>query len=129
MACPWRAHQMIFLNLLAAICGNPSFFSFPTWYKYLPSTGTDPFGQCLFNIDYTSPITFGLIGLAILDILLRLGGMVAFGYLVWGGLQYVLSQGQPDRTKKALDTILNSIIGLVITLVATGLVSFVARMF
>lgn len=120
---------MSFLSLLAATCGSGSFFAFPAWYKYLPSSGADQFGQCQFTLDYTNPLTFGLIGLAILDILLRIGGMVAFGLLVWGGIQFITSQGNPEGTKKALSTVTNALIGLVITLSATGVIAFIAGRF
>lgn len=40
------------------------------------------------------------------------------------GVQYILSQGDPQKVAKAKNTILYSVIGLVITLVAATLVMF-----
>lgn len=120
---------MILFNLFAAACGTGSFFSFPAWHSYLPSSGVDSFGQCQFTFDYTNPLTFGLIGLAILDILLRIGGMVAFGLLVWGGIQFLTSQGNPEGVKKAIATVTNALVGLAITLSAAGVIAFIAGKF
>lgn len=45
---------------------------------------------------------------------IMLSGIVAFGSLVWGGVQYLISGVSPDQLKSAKDRIFFSIIGLVI---------------
>jgi hypothetical protein len=45
--------------------------------------------------------------------------------VIVGGLQYVLSGGDPNGTKQAKDTILYALIGLVVALFAQVIVSFV----
>lgn len=100
-----------------------SFLGLPPWYKYL-SGSEDAFGKCIPVIDKNNYTDFWLIGLAGIDILLRLVAIVAVGFVVYGGFQYMTSTGEPDRTKKAKDTILNALVGLVICLVATSVVSF-----
>lgn len=47
--------------------------------------------------------------------------------IVIGGLMYVLSGGDGNNTKRAKDAIQYAIIGLVVALIAQGLVSFVLR--
>lgn len=47
-------------------------------------------------------------------------GIVSVGMLVFGGYQYILSQGNPTKIGDAKDTIINSILGL-----ALGLLSYV----
>ncbi len=76
---------------------------------------------------FNFPGDLTLVALAIAEILLRLGGIVAFGYVIWGGIQYVTSQGEPDKTKKAKDTIMNAVIGMIIAMFATAIVSFVGN--
>lgn len=65
-----------------------------------------------------------LIGFGILDIVIRIAGLVAVGFVVYGGVLYVLSRGEPDKAKKALGTIINALIGLVIAVVAAAIVAF-----
>ena len=47
-------------------------------------------------------------------------GIVSVGMLVFGGYQYILSQGNPTKIGDAKDTVINSILGL-----ALGLLSYV----
>lgn len=103
---------------------SEKFLNMPHWYEYLPGN-RDPFGKCMPTFDWRHPESLWGIGLALIDILLRIGALVAVGYVIWGGFQYMISQGEPDRTKSAKDTILNALIGLVIALVAATLVSFI----
>lgn len=104
---------------------SKSFLTFKTWFYYLP--------QSSFSTDCSitkfqalgSNSGFLLIALAIIDDLIRVAGLVAIGYVIWGGLQYITSQGSPDMTKKAQQTIINALIGLVLAVVAASLVSFI----
>lgn len=111
----------------ANYCGKQAngFFGFPTWYKYLDPQFVN--GKCELNA--TFPDDFGKIGLAVVEILLRVGGLVAVGFVVYGGFKYITSQGEPDKTKNARQTIVNSIIGLLITTIATVVVAFIGKEF
>jgi len=51
--------------------------------------------------------------------------VVAVMMIIYGGMQYVLSSGDAGKTKKARDTILYAVIGLVVALMAQALVYFV----
>lgn len=62
-----------------------------------------------------------------LQLVFGLAGAIAFIIVVLGGLKYVLSQGNPQETAKAKDTIMYALIGLVICLVAFTIVRFVIR--
>ena len=122
----------IIRNFAANACAQgPGGISFlPTWYKYLPrDTSTTAAGQCSVKFSgQNGTITstdISAILLAVVEILLRLGAIVAVGYVIWGGIQYILSQGTPDKTKDAKDTIVNALIGLVLTIMATGIVNFI----
>ena len=110
----------------AACSGSSSsFLGFPTWYKYLNPTFEN--GNCVLHANF--PDDMGKIGLALVEILLRLGGLVAVIFVVYGGFNYITSQGEPDKTKSARQMIVNSIIGLIITTVATVIVAFIGREF
>lgn len=62
-----------------------------------------------------------------LHLALAVAGAIAMLIIVIAGLQYILSQGDPQKTAKAKDAILYAVIGLVITMVAYGIVSLVVR--
>ncbi|MBQ6410223.1 hypothetical protein IJI18_03165 [Candidatus Saccharibacteria bacterium] len=51
--------------------------------------------------------------------------LVAVIFIVVGGVNYMTSQGDPGKTKKAKDTILYAVIGLIIAVLAFAIVNFV----
>jgi type IV secretory pathway VirB2 component (pilin) len=70
-----------------------------------------------------------LIVAAITEILLRLAALIAVIMVIVGGVSYITSQGDPNKTKQALNTIINSLIGLVISVAAATIVTFIAGRF
>ncbi len=58
--------------------------------------------------------SFGEIASKLAPFILALGGMVAFLFLIWGGIKYMLSQGDPKAVTSARSTIVSAIIGLII---------------
>ena len=52
-------------------------------------------------------------------------GILAVIVIIIGGVNYTLSQGDPGKVKKAKDTILYGIIGLIVALLAFAIVQFV----
>lgn len=123
------------LSLFAApSCAPKTFFGIPSWWQYLypDYIKVSKAGVCEFNFQLIQggkldPVAISLIGFGILDILLRLAGLVAVAFVVYGGIQYVLSQGEPEKTKHALGTIVNALIGMGITIIAVAVVSFVGH--
>ena len=114
----------IFQLFAATNCSN-TFFGIPPWYKYLAVAGKLN-GQCqITTLNLPGDLT--LVALGFLDILLRVAGIAAVGYVVYGGIQYVVSQGEPARTKAAQGTIINALIGLAVTIISVALVSFIGN--
>lgn len=113
-----------------------SFLGIPKWYKYLNTEFTATSGES-GNCDIVIPKdadghvdiqrTVGPILLAVTEILLRVGTYLAIGVIVWGGIQYQISQGEPERTKNARSMIINAVVGLVIAIFATAIVNLVGR--
>lgn len=60
---------------------------------------------------------------------LALAGAVAVAYIVWGGMQYTLSQGDSGKVKKAKDTLLYAIVGLIVVMFAFVILNFVIGKF
>jgi len=52
----------------------------------------------------------------VLYTVLGLVGIIFFGYLVYGGYIWMTARGNEERVRQATDTLINSIIGLVVTL-------------
>lgn len=103
---------------------SATFLKFPTWYKYIidpSSTGTEC--KLAFNPLTDTPKVL----LAVFEIILRIGGLLAVGMIIYGGIQYILSQGEPDKAKGARSTILNAIIGLVISMSAVVIVNLIGK--
>lgn len=114
----------------------------PRWYDYLdlgnkngdpcaivgpghtktgdPCKPTDSSG-CEFDWGRALP----RVALAVVNILLRVAGLIAVGFTIYGGFRYILSQGEPEATKKAKGTIISASVGLVITMSASLAVGFV----
>lgn len=130
---------------LPANCEKGSFLGLPRWYEYLeldPDTckiigpskeAIDSEGNAItyddgrvkteVDIAKAAPLVF----LAVIDILLRVAGMAAFVYIIISGFKFVTAQGSPDKEKAARQTIINAAIGLVISIVAIGLVTAVGN--
>lgn len=112
------------LSTFADECGAKGFTFIPTWYKYL-TVKKDSTGVCTpqVNIPGDAP----KIVLALIDMALTLAGIIAIGFVFYGGIKYIMSQGEPDKIKEAQHTVMNAVIGLVIALLATAIVAFVGR--
>jgi len=118
------------LQNFAASCDvAQSVYGIPTWYKYLPGE-TDPAdgATCRLVLDFNvgTATSFVAIGIAVIEIMLFVAGIVAVAFIIYGGFRYLISQGNPDQTKVAKDSILNALIGLAITIIATTFVRFLA---
>ena len=83
-------------------------------------------GQTLANgktLDLTGFIW--RIALNIIDIALAVVGYIAFFFVLYGGFQYLTGGNNPSQIEKARKTILNAVIGLVISLGAVAVVNLI----
>ncbi len=121
----------LFQNFAVACSASKSFFGLPTWYKYLQSFQVNDFQGsptiCQPQINNLNDIW--LIVAAVIELLLRLAAVAAIAMVVWGGIQFISSQGEPEATHKARGTIINALVGLVIAVGAATFVSFIAGRF
>lgn len=99
-------------------CGG-SFLGFPKWYAHLPGSGS-----CQPTL--TSLNQIWVIVLNIVDIMIRLAGIVAVGMILWAGFKYIRSEGEAAKTAEAKNTILSAVIGLVLVIAAVAIVEFAA---
>lgn len=125
------------LNFVGASCSN-GFLGFPTWYKYLEidqncriigptRPALDKKGEETGGTEVDVAKAIPLVALAVIDILMRLAGIVAFYYIVVSGFKFVLAQGSPDKEKAARQSLINSVIGLLISIFAIGVMTALGK--
>ena len=61
----------------------------------------------------------------IINVVIGVIGFVAVAFIIFGGFQYTTSAGDPGKVKRAKDTILYGIIGLIVAMLAYAIVNFV----
>jgi len=61
----------------------------------------------------------------IVNVLLFIAGAIAVVMIILGGIRYVTSNGDQAQVKAAKDTILYSVVGLIVALLAFAIVQFV----
>ena len=61
----------------------------------------------------------------IINVIVYIVGLLAVIMIIYGGVLYTTSAGDPGKVKKAKDTILYGIIGLVIAVLAFAIVNFI----
>lgn len=116
------------LSHFAAACtSNTTFLGLVPWYHYL-QVGMQN-GSCqVTNFQLLgSNGSLVLILMAIIDDLLRIAGLAAVLVIIYGGIKYITSGGSPDKTASAQSTVINSLIGLAIALIAIQFVSFLGN--
>jgi hypothetical protein len=109
---------------------NPSqnggkFFGFPHWWQYINQGRKDGLGNCIPDVKF--PEGIWLIALAGVNMLLYLAGIVAVVSIIYAGITYIMSQGNSEQGAHAKNRLINSIIGLVIVVVAASLVAFIGN--
>lgn len=102
-----------------------NFLLLPHWWEYMNKFQYDTLGQCQPVFNFPSGIF--PVGLALLDILLRLAGFVAIIAIIAAGVQYIFAQGNSEKAAAARKGIYNALIGLGIVFTATLLVTFVGK--
>lgn len=114
-------------HLFAASCQGGNFLGFPTWYKYLDGYVDPKTGMCAPQMNGLNDVW--LVLAAVIEILLRVAALLAVGFVIYGGISYMTSNGEPDKTTKARHTIISALIGLGIAISAGVVVGFIAGRF
>lgn len=99
---------------------SDKFFGIPVWYQYLEMNE-----DCTLKKDANENVPAKVI-LGIIDIALFLAGLLAVIMIIWGGFQFIFANGEPGSIANARKTILNAVIGLIIAILASQIVRFVA---
>ena len=81
--------------------------------------------KLIIPVKATDDLT-GLI-LKAVNVILLVAGVVAFIVLIFGGIGYMTSSGDPEKAEKAKNTIIYAIIGIVVVMLAYAIVMFIAK--
>jgi hypothetical protein len=104
-------------------CEVGGFLGIPPWYRGLTSND----GQC--SIDPPSGDKDALskfilhIALNLIEIGLYIVGYIAVFFVLYGGFQFLTGGSNPSQIEKARKTILNAVVGLVISISAVVIVN------
>ena len=82
-------------------------------------------GGKLDNKDTLPTLSATEIVTNILNTAYFLAGIVAVGMIIFAGIQYLTANGEPSKAKKAMDTIIFSVVGLIIVIAAFAITKFV----
>lgn len=123
-------------NQLTGIPANPGascdlsrkVYEIPTWYQYLDGEA-DFQGICrpILNLKDNLQNSVVAVLLGVFEIIIFIAAIIAVAFVLVGGFQYMLSQGEAERSKNARTTIINALIGLAITLSATAIVKLIGQ--
>lgn len=108
---------------LAADCGGDGFLGIPAWHRGLVA------GDCTIEkpVGEEGMQKFAIkVALNITQALMVVVAYVTIIFLIKGGFDYMTSAGDQQGTANAKKTITNSLIGLVIAILAASIVSMVA---
>jgi cytochrome bd-type quinol oxidase subunit 2 len=61
----------------------------------------------------------------VINTMLFIVGILSVIMIIWGGISFVISRGDPDKTKNARNTIVYAVVGLVVAIIAYALVNWV----
>jgi len=113
--------QVAFAASAPASCTS-NFLGFPAWYRGLQD------GYC----DIQSPTDSGglsgfiwTIGLNVVEMALVLVAYIAGFMFLYGGWLFIFSQGKPEGIAKGKSTMTMALIGLVVSLVAVGIITYI----
>ncbi|HZJ34635.1 MAG TPA: hypothetical protein VFD55_01305 [Candidatus Angelobacter sp.] len=114
----------------AATACNRGFLGFPAWYDGLIKDETTCDLKSPSDPDVGLSKFIWRIVLNVIEIGLMLAGYIAAFFILYGGFQYMISEGLPEKAVKAKATLLNAVIGLVISIVSVAIINFiVAKVF
>lgn len=106
-------------------CNDINFFGLLPWYHYL-TVQPDVNRVCqVTNFTFLGPnSSILLVLLAVVDDMLRIAGLLAVLFVIYAGVKFILSQGDPAEAAKARGTAINALIGLAIAIVSISFVAY-----
>ena len=88
--------------------------------------GMDDIRQTVDNLPNSGGVTSGNLT-NVLYWIYAAAGIIAVAVLVYAGIKYLMSQGEPAKVKQASQIIAYAIIGLIVVLLAGAITAFVSN--
>jgi len=98
--------------------------TFPVWYRGLNVSESDCTIISPDQIGGIGPFIWRVV-LNVIEIGLQLVGYIAFFFIIYGGFQFLTSGGDPSKAASSRQTILNAVIGLVISFASIAIVNLI----
>lgn len=116
----------VLLNLSAV----PPASAFVIWEQCSTSSGTSTSDTkvCKASGDANEKNASTTI-VKLINLLLFAIGVTAVVMVIWGGMKYVTSGGDPANVKSAKDTITYAVAGVIVALLAYAIVNFIVTIF
>ena len=114
------------------------FLGLKAWYDGLLKSKTPVNGECQImspeqyaskkHVDEQTGMRMYVwtIVMNVISMIFGIAGYLAIGFVMWGGFQYILAQGDVNKTIRARKTVVNSIIGLALVMTASIISGMVA---
>lgn len=113
------------MKTLKNIIKNPSLLmSSALWNGVERCNDAATSGTCAQNLNHISTLAGNITNIA-----LGLVATISVLFLIYGSITYVTSAGNPDSLGRAKSTILYSILGLVLAILAYAIINFVVKIF
>lgn len=108
--------------------GSGKFLTFKPWYDGLTESNDSTKSCNIKNPDDVTKFIWKIVLNIIYDMLMAVG-YLCVAYVIFGGFKYMSSSGSSDGMAKAKSTIMNALIGLVISMMSVAIVNTVAGSF
>lgn len=66
------------------------------------------------------------LAIILIDIVIGVLGVVAVGFIIFSGFRYLSARGDPGTVAKARNSLIFSVVGLVVAILAFAIVNFIA---
>ena len=117
--------SVVLPNTALANCPDGKILTLKPWYDGLMNTNdcsiNAPQGSAKSMADFIWKIVLNIV-----DDLFQIVAYITTGFIMYGGFLMLTASGSPDRTSKAIKTIINAMIGLVIALASIAIVNLVS---
>jgi hypothetical protein len=104
---------------------SDTLLTFPAWFKGLTDSTCNIRNPNDKEVGGLQNFIWKIV-LNVIDTLLQLVGYLSVGFIIFGGFKYIVSAGSPDGMVKARKTIMNAVIGLVLSIFSVAIVKLIA---
>lgn len=125
-----KVKQNSFAKSFVAAIAGVSALAYSVVSFALPASALDLFGFQQYRGTGQPSNLFGgqnAVVPQIINLMLFIVGVLSVVMLIYGGIRYVLSSGDPGRVKDAKNTVLYAIIGLVVAIFAYAIINWIIQ--